>query len=168
MNRQRREALARVLKSTKWNRHVAKNGSREHVRSIGLLTAEGEDVPITWCSSPFCIDNLREAEWLMSKDIDPIDAQPPPLLRELFDAAHELSGRDREEIMREAESLLSQLFHPDLLDGPAEASVACVARALIDAERRGIDRAEEVARAWWHSPDCERPDMAIRKLGEAE
>ena len=55
------------------------------------------------------------------------------------------------------------------LNADAEQSAHnAIARALVAAERRGIAKAADVARAWWHSPTCERPDMAIRKLGEAE
>ena len=76
-----------LIERLKWVPHVHREGSREHVTIIGLYD-DGETVaPIEWCTAPFCESNRSEIAYLLDRGIDPLDAQPPPLLRQSIESA---------------------------------------------------------------------------------
>jgi hypothetical protein len=71
-----------VLENMPWVKHVHLNGSREHVTIFGLYDDGQVVAPIEWCTAPFCDSNRHMIEYLIDRGVDPIDAQPPPLLRQ--------------------------------------------------------------------------------------
>lgn len=79
--------LKDLIARCEWTSHVFREGSREHVFVWGILADNGTfSMPITWCSSPFCIENKRMLEQLIDMRLNPLDAQPPPRLRLALEA----------------------------------------------------------------------------------
>lgn len=65
-------------------KHICKDGARYHVHSYGLYQSRTtfESFAVTWCSEPFCEDNLHAIQAIQENGLDPVRCCPSVAAKE--------------------------------------------------------------------------------------